>query len=306
MNRDCSSGIRSWWCSEPARRNHARRLAVRLGLLALLCSGCIVIPTPLHRPDRSTRLNVDRQTVQSVKPGESLADVLLRLGEPDEVSLDGRQLAYRWERVWAYWFMGAGNAVAGGPFTRSRALVIDLDEQDRVRSAGIGADYLFSRPATEQVFTTEHGGKKAVEGPSSQKEGSGLNQFRGEPLEYHNSVMLYAGFDAATLAGKGFWGRLNGPPPSATAGEILLTPTAIHFKKDGTLGTDPPELSLRFKDIAAIEYHRVGFGAWIVLRHAAAAPGSFDFYSLGAGPKAKTKALFEHSMRLWRAAKERK
>ncbi len=86
----------------------------KAALLAVLgvSSGCIVvpIPTPEHTPMGTvTRKNIGTKTTGWIQPGRtSLADVLLKLGEPDQVSPDGWKLAYRWQKVRAYVLVGAG------------------------------------------------------------------------------------------------------------------------------------------------------------------------------------------------------
>jgi hypothetical protein len=260
-----------------------------------------VIPTPLHRPNASTRLNVNRRTVQSVKPGESLADVLLRLGEPDEVSLDGRQVAYRWERTWAYWAIGGGYSAVGGPLTRSRALVIDLDDQNRVRAVAVGADNLMSRPETQQVFTPEHGGQNQSAAAAALREAGELKSFRGEPLEFRDSAQLYLDFDAAKLARQGFWRRLGKRPTQPQAGDLFLTSSAMHFKTRGSFGPEPPEWSVTFTNVTGLEIHRVGWGSWLVVRQAGRAPGAEGVTSFAIGTRAEAQAVYGHALRLWAA-----
>ena len=303
MNRVCSKDTRSWRCSERAGRSHHPGLSVALAFLAALGSGCIVVPTPLHRPDRGTRLNVDKQTLRAVTPGEPLADLLLRLGEPDEVSIDGRQLAYRWERVWAYWFVGGYGAAAGGPLTRSRALVVDLDDQNRVRAAVVGADDFFARPETARVFAPEHGGKDTRAGANSSGEAQGPKEFRGEPLEFHGPAMLQLGVETDASTGKRRWRGADGQSPSFVSGEVFLTPTAIHFKREGSLGTDAPEWSLRFKDIPVPDYTPVAFGAWIVIRKPGRVPGTHEVYTFGVGTKSQAKSVHAQTVRLWETAR---
>lgn len=303
MKTDCSNASRSSPCNSRSRRWGIRIGSALGGLLLLSATGCLVIPTPLHRPDRSSRLNVDKHTVEAVKPGEPLADVLLRLGEPDEVSLDGRQLAYRWERTWAYWFVGGGGAAAGGPLTRSRALVIDLDEGNRVRSVAVSADNLVSRPETAQVFTPEHGGKNTSAEAAALRDGSELRQFRGEPLELRVNAGLFTGFDAAELARRSYWQNLGKYPQASVGGELLVTSLALYFKRTGALGTDPPDISVRFRDLTGLECIRSGFSTWLVVRQGTNAPNSFTVFSGGIGSKDKTQQLHAEMQRLWQAAR---
>ncbi len=303
MKTDCFDASRWSPCNRRASHRGSRIRSALLGLLGATVAGCVVIPTPLHRPDRSTRLNVDKHSVATIQVGEPLADALLRLGEPDEVTLDGRQVAYRWERVWAVWFVGGGGAAAGGPLTRSRALIIDLDDQGRVRSAAVGADNLFSRPDTAEVFTPEHGGKNTSAKAASLRQGGELNQFRGEPLALRATAGLYPGFDAADLEGKGYWRNVGKFPQSSVDGELLVTTSALHFKRTGTLGTDTPEISARFHDITGLECRRAGFSTWLVVRQGTNAPNSFTVFRGGIGSKNRTMELHDQMQQLWKAAR---
>ncbi len=92
---------------QPDRAGKSVR-AASAGLLAiLLCAqGCIVIPTPEHRPGfwdnapTTARRNVSKDSAQKIIPGQSrVEDVLLALGEPDAASADGHRIAYHWEMV---------------------------------------------------------------------------------------------------------------------------------------------------------------------------------------------------------------
>jgi hypothetical protein len=92
--------------------------AARCALVALLValSACVVVPVPEYATTELGRAELAGRLDEIVRPGEPIEDLLLRLGEPDAVSLDGREIVYRWQRVWA-WFLallpvGAGPAPA--------------------------------------------------------------------------------------------------------------------------------------------------------------------------------------------------
>lgn len=117
----------------------ADRLAARIGRLArlatatatLLLAGCIMVPLPGIKSGGIA----DGSTAASLPTGTPFADVLLRLGEPDSVSQDGRRIAYRWSRTWAVGAVG-GNASAY-PFVveRGSALLLTFDADDSLVSA---------------------------------------------------------------------------------------------------------------------------------------------------------------------------
>ena len=77
-------------------------------MLTLLMTGCLVVPIPVNRPVPGARTNITPQTMNQLGTGEvSRAEVLLQLGEPDEMLLEGRQFRYHTERVkWdVYWVL---------------------------------------------------------------------------------------------------------------------------------------------------------------------------------------------------------
>ena len=74
-------------------------LSRRLGLwivVGAMCTGCI----PVNWYGARSRRNVSEETALTLIPGQTTKqEVFLALGEPDEVSLDGKTLAYRWAKV---------------------------------------------------------------------------------------------------------------------------------------------------------------------------------------------------------------
>ena len=85
--------------------------------LTLLMSGCLVVPIPVNRLVPAARTNITPQTMNRLGTnGVSRTEVLLQLGEPDEVSLEGRQFRYHTERVkWdIYWVLAGGYSATDG------------------------------------------------------------------------------------------------------------------------------------------------------------------------------------------------
>lgn len=290
-------------CSDSTRLKARRCSTVAVGLAALVLAGCIVIPTPAHRPDSSTRANVDRHTVQSVVRGEPLADVLLRLGEPDDVSIDGRQLAYRWERTWGYWMVSGGyGGGAGGRLTRSRALVIDLDEKNRVREVAVGVDNLFFPSESEDIFTPDHGGRNTTAKAASLRSAAGLSSFLGEPLEFQGPARLFPSMDAKEFSRKSIWSEEKFP--ESFGGVVLMSSKAIHFKTSDSHYTDAPEVTARFAEITGLEWCPFRLSGWVTVRLGAEPPNPASVFSLQVGGKSQTKKFHEQAERLWRASKE--
>ena len=97
-----------------ARAGHLPSLLLAL---TLLMSGCLVVPIPANRLVPAARTNITPQTVNHLGTnGVSRTEVLLQLGEPDEVSLEGRQFRYHTERVkWdVYWVLAGGYSATDG------------------------------------------------------------------------------------------------------------------------------------------------------------------------------------------------
>lgn len=158
MKTASSSATPSCPCGEA--RPGRLRLCGRLAALAMLAAGfavagCLVVPVPL--PGIKSGRAVNEATAHEIAVGTSKAEVLLRLGEPDSVSIDGRIFAYRFSRTWGavFWAIGGAGAAQGGaePLQYGEAIVIAFDDQARValaeRRAGNWAD---PRPGDEPLF----------------------------------------------------------------------------------------------------------------------------------------------------------
>lgn len=106
---------------------HGKPLRISLGclLLSALCTGCI----PVSYYTSGSRRNIQEKTALIV-PGQTTREqVLLTLGTPDQVSPDGSQMVYSWEKVKA--FIGFGQMVPMKA-TQTSNLVITFDERNVV------------------------------------------------------------------------------------------------------------------------------------------------------------------------------
>jgi hypothetical protein len=127
-----------------ARQADARAAGARAGrlpplllMLTLLMSGCVVVPIPANRLDPAVRSNVTPQTVNHLGAGDvSRAEVLLQLGEPDEVSQEERQFRYHTERVkWdVLWLLSGGYSATGGDIEVKKLydLVLRFDDRGKL------------------------------------------------------------------------------------------------------------------------------------------------------------------------------
>ena len=106
-------------------------------VLTLLMSGCLVVPIPANRLVTEARANITPQTVNHLGTnGVSRTEVLLQLGEPDEMSLEGRRFRYHTERIkWdVYWVAGGGYTADGGVIEIKKYydLVLRFDDQGKL------------------------------------------------------------------------------------------------------------------------------------------------------------------------------
>ena len=102
-------------------------------LPVLISMGCIGY-LPLNKADPDTRQNVSEETIVSIIPGQTNKDdILLQLGEPDEVSPDGRRLIYSWNKIkgvaWYAIFGGYSGSIGHETFKKQYRMVITFDEK---------------------------------------------------------------------------------------------------------------------------------------------------------------------------------
>jgi hypothetical protein len=89
-------------------------------LPALSLGGCAIIPIPEDHYWNQTRQNISPETVAFITPGQTTKeDVILRLGEPEEISDDGSRLAY-------FWFKTKGSIIF---YLVAGAVVANIDYQ---------------------------------------------------------------------------------------------------------------------------------------------------------------------------------
>ena len=102
-------------------------LSRRIGLwivVSAMCTGCPV-PVPMTWCGAHSRTNVNEETALTIIPGQTTKqEVFLALGEPDEVSPDGKTLAYRWAKVKLLLLFGRGALPVGKKYK----LLITFDE----------------------------------------------------------------------------------------------------------------------------------------------------------------------------------
>lgn len=99
--------------------------------LAGVLTGCLMIPVDYYA--KGSRRNVDADVRAQLQPGvTSMEDVLLLLGEPDQVSTDGRHIGYAWHRAKAWVLVGAYYAGGAAQVQKDYLLRISFDADYRV------------------------------------------------------------------------------------------------------------------------------------------------------------------------------
>jgi hypothetical protein len=216
------------WCRSSSRA--WRRLA--LAGASVVWTGCVVVPVPQHAASPLGQAALAGRIEQAVPSGEPIAELLLRLGEPDAASLDGGQLAWRWEQVWAYFLalvpVGGGPAPApallpmAGALETEHALIID------VRDGRVGARRLVAAGGRLRQIGNTEGIRSWGTVTILQAE-----TYRGEPV---------------ALATRALWSR--GDIAAEVPVILVLTPSGVHLKAPGSFGPAPAELPLRFAAMA--------------------------------------------------------
>ena len=96
-----------------------------------LTSGCLLIPTDYH--DVGVRHNINEKTPDLFKPATSTKEeILLKLGEPDFASDDGRRIGYAWTKVKALLIVASTGGSGVAEFKRSYVLQVSFDDCNRV------------------------------------------------------------------------------------------------------------------------------------------------------------------------------
>jgi hypothetical protein len=106
-------------------------------MLAMLTAGCLVIPIPTNRQAPGLRTNITPHTLDRLGTNRvSRTEVLLKLGEPDEVSPQEHLLRYHTERIkWdIYWAVAGGYSADGGDLEVRKYydLVLHFDDAGRL------------------------------------------------------------------------------------------------------------------------------------------------------------------------------
>src|SRR5262245_26137425 len=104
--------------SEFFRQVHWRtRRGLVFAAVLTTVTGCIVLPVPVNYHTHGSRKNLRAEDTPWLVHGQTTRqEVVLRLGEPDEIEDDGSRLVYRWEKIYLQVWVAMGgecSAAAG-------------------------------------------------------------------------------------------------------------------------------------------------------------------------------------------------
>lgn len=235
-------------------------LAKALPALALLLgtTGCLVIPVP-HSDSGYARTNVSQLAQERFLPSVTTREeVILELGEPDAASMDEHYLAYRSEKVVAWWIFGVGaqgggGMVTGGNINRNHFYVFEFDPQGRYQTALATGQWSIAAGAEEPalnpaVFSFHDPNGVTGSGSMGAYWLKGMDGFRGLPAQFALGV----------------------------PGELVLTESNLVFTVAAHGSDEAPALSLPLNSVARVYLDKSLFLCRLVIHTDAGSVHSFQ------------------------------
>lgn len=227
-------------------------------LLLLCCvQGCVIPAFGPPTNSSGARTGLSRAAIASIRVGETtMQEVLLKLGEPDLVSADGRTFAYRSERDLAFVVFAAGGSGVAGPVSERRYLSIEFDGQGVVSKLARPLDWLKVKSPEDFI-----GRKKFIRSESSLPAGadSSRETLHGEEVLMSGPAAQYRG----PMWGSAWERHLASPSADAVQGDLVLTRSALHFHE---FSQPEPTLSLRFDQMTECKLDSWGSPRWLMVR----------------------------------------
>jgi outer membrane protein assembly factor BamE (lipoprotein component of BamABCDE complex) len=246
--------------------------AFALSLSAFL-SGCIIIPTP-EFDSGNARSNITQASPAQIEPRfTTMEDVLLTFGEPDAVSADERKLAYRSEKVVALWIAGGGNSATGGTLNTDHYLLVEFDQDGRVRSRDISSRWLFRQTPDALLETKGWLGAGAASVSES-------NRISGPAYWFPDTD----GFKGLSLS-----------PAQYSRGYLALTANALEFRDRTQLGNTEPRWLVPYETLKECRQAKFVWGRRVVIRTRDNQFHSFTFLTPSGTmqDKKKTEAAYQ-------------
>ncbi len=218
-------------------------LPLGFAFVLLICSlGCIVVPVPQSESGR-TRSEVDQQALKEFTPGKTtFAEVTNRLGVPDAISPDERQMAYRTEKTTGMRLaMIPGQNNGPDRVYTERIYFFEFDERGLLKN---------SRQTVHKNVTAQWPNHTALQGVSE----------RYRPLvQAENSAYLAPGETAWRVEEQCDWlpgetgsKGLGTLPPTAIPGRLFVTESNLYFYSTAQLANAGPVCKVPFDSITEI------------------------------------------------------
>jgi hypothetical protein len=247
-----------------------RLLAMGLAL-AYSTTGCLVIPIrPVH--SGYARTNVTEETATQFEPGKvTMADVILQLGEPDAVSADESQLAYRSEKVVGWWIIaaaspGGGGGEADGAIYKDRIFVFEFDPSGQFQTARQSRQFSGVRDLEQpDLKPPELNSRDAAGAPATI---CGERVWREHPQSF-----WLAGVDGYRSKGAK---SIVGEP-----GQLLLTESNLFFLAQSRFANAEPALTLPLASVAEVRLDKYVLGRRLVVQLDTGKVHSFEIHTAG-------------------------
>ncbi len=244
-------------------------LPVGFVLVLLICgAGCVVIPVPPSESGR-TRSHLDPQVLKEFAPGKTtFTEVTNRLGVPDAISPDERQVAYRTEKITGTRLsLIPGQDGGPDPVYTDRVYFFEFNEQGLLKD---------TRQTVQKNLTTEW--------PEHTPQMS--EQYR--PLvQSEDAAYVPAGESVWRVHDQCDWlpgetGSKGLATPQATAipGRLFITESNLYFYSATRLANAGPSCKVPFNSITGIHapVDNLGHRAGLVVLTKTGAPNAFIIY----------------------------
>lgn len=249
---------------QPVHRMMLRLRFFAASVVALACStGCVVlpIPTPQHKSTPTvTRQNIAVNGLDWIQPGRTTqVEVFLKLGEPDQLSADGRKAAYRWQKVRGYLLIGVPGSGGTEEWLKSHYLVVECDSLGVVTHTQ-NLHRQFAELSPLELFD----------------DGNVVTSVANEEIVINGPAEWFAGVEGYAWLRNKFWTLDD--PPKGRRGQLMLTANRLHFQEQGQFLGGPPALVLRFEDLSECRLDKFGLGRRLVIRARNGEVHTFGFW----------------------------
>jgi hypothetical protein len=225
-------------------------------LLAMGTTGCIIIPSPFTDTNYA-RTNLNKLTLEQFVPAKTtVEEVVLALGEPDAVSADEHKLAYRSQRVVAFFFIYPV-AASESEIEQERLYVFEFDSQGRLMKATQQGQ--FSLPELNLDKDNTNCVPVSI---------AGERLWRSCPHSFwFAGVNGYRDDEAFTRSG--------------TPGRLLLTESNLYFFSNLRFANAEPTVKVPLSSVIEARVDKCAFGQRLVVRFKPDGVESFEIAKTG-------------------------